>query len=613
MISFDKNYLNYENGTSKEWIIANHKGGYASSTIIGENTNKYHGLLILPKAPPRDRYLLVSKLEETILLNNKKYPLTNVYQENFKLDPFPTFTYKIENTTIEKKVFMIHAVNATIVTYSITSTSPYVFTSIPVIIHREINNEKNSPTIFTQSEHEKGTKVRTTDFNLYFSSDKGKYSKNEQLLENNQFKPGAFILETNGNEKFNVAMGDIGISNDFDSFYQSEVERASKLLDNFYSINKVAKNNLLENLVLTTDSFIVEDKNYYGIIAGYPLYTDWGRDTMISLPGLLLATGRYNEARSILDKYATYCKDGFIPHYISEKREPNYDHVDTSLFYIYAIYEFYKCKNDTTLIRDKLWNPIKSIIETYEKGVAGKLHMDIDGLLVVDSKTPVTWMDAKISNMPLTPRNGKPVELNALWYNSLKIAEYFADKLSDSQMKDHLISISQKVKQNFSKFWNSSEECLYDLIEPNDPSIRPNQLFAVSLDFPLVDNEKGRKIVQKVIKELLTPHGIMSLSKKDKNYVNTTGKTGDSMARAYHQGAIWVWPMGHFISAYLKTHGNKKEAASFLDSFFDQTNQKGLAALPEIYEPETFSPAGCISYAASLGEFLRAYVQTQKE
>ncbi|MFQ5975885.1 MAG: amylo-alpha-1,6-glucosidase, partial [Candidatus Hydrothermarchaeales archaeon] len=635
MIRFDNGTFDYETAKEKEWIVTNGLGGYASSTVIGANTRKYHGLLISSLNPPTDRWLLLSKLEEEATIDGQNYKLSTnkypgvihpqgyKYQSAFIYNNFPTFVYQIEGVSLEKTVFMPHGYNATIVSYKVHNKGKPIDIKIRLLIN---SRDFHSNTHYSSLNWYFGQKAGLRDVfikasfeeapTVVLGSDLALYLRNEfwvydMVYEKERFRgiddkddhysPGEFSIRVGkGKTSFNIiATGGKYAREDFKKLYSKKPKDYEKLLEKerkrvlalqkkAAKLHKCSEDPLVKELTIAADSFIVKRQSTksQSIIAGYPWFSDWGRDSMISLTGLTLATGRYDDAKEILKTYAKYYDRGIIPNRFSDHGEkPAYNTVDASLWFFIAVYKFLEYTGDYKFVKKELWATLKEVIQNYKEGMVPDIRMDSDGLISSGSKdTQLTWMDAKIGDFAVTPRDGKAVEINALWYNSLRIMEMLAGKYKENT-KDYKI-LAEKAKKSFEKFWNDDKKCLYDVIKgkSKDASVRPNQIFAVSLPYSILDWEKEAFIVKKVMSELSTPYGLRTLSPNDERYKGYYG--GDQFNRdsAYHQGTVWPWLLGPFISAYLKiteySNGSKKIIErDFIRPFLDHLNTAGVGTI----------------------------------
>jgi predicted glycogen debranching enzyme len=354
------------------------------------------------------------------------------------------------------------------------------------------------------------------------------------------------------------------------------------------------------------------------VIAGYHWFEPWGRDTFISLPGLTLVTGKYSDAKDILQTFIQYCKSGLIPNFVSDKSGiPVYDTVDGTLWYVNAVLQYVKYTGDFAFVKEELWEKLQSIVENHQRGTLFGIRMDDDCLLKHGPR--LTWMDASVGKDVITPRTGKAVEIQALWYNALRTMEMIANRLNEPALAEKYGATANQTRQSFNmKFWNPQSGCLFDVVDDKevDASIRPNQIFAVSLDHNMLDSEKSLKVVGAVNQELVTPYGLRTLSLGDPKFIGKC--SGDSRSRdmAYHNGTIWPWLLGPYVSAYLKVNDYAAQAKQqafenlILPLFTVGIHQGGLGTINEIYDCDPPNePRGCIAQAWSVAEPLRAYVE----
>jgi len=377
------------------------------------------------------------------------------------------------------------------------------------------------------------------------------------------------------------------------------------------------RDELVRSLVIAADQFIVARGDQSTVIAGYPWFSDWGRDTMVALPGLTLVTGRFDVARSILLEFAKYVDQGMLPNRFPDAGEqPEYNTVDGTLWYFEAIRAYLEYTGDYQFVRKNLYDILGEIVAWHVRGTRYGIHVDDAGLL--SSGVPgvqLTWMDAKIGDWVVTPRQGKPVEIQALWYNALRTMEELAAHFADSASQKRYASMATMARWSFNRqFWNENAGCLYDVVNGHgmlDASIRPNQILAVSLHHSLLSLERARAVVEVVSRELLTPYGLRTLSPADRLY---TGRyEGDPRSRdsAYHQGTVWPWLLGPFLTAYIKVNGAKSEAraqaAKLLEPFRKHLREAGLCQISEILDADMpHCPRGCIAQAWSVADLLRA-------
>lgn len=663
MIMFDRTTIgNYQNALSKEWLVTNGLGGYSSSTIIGVNTRKYHGLLIAAINPPWDRDLVLSKFEEEISVGQTNLQLsTNEYPgvihpngyihlKQFLLDPFPTFFYSLPELSVKKTVFMPHKKNAVIVNYKIlnhTKKSAKILI-FPLVNSRGIHEVTKMESIgwhFSQNTHGKKTEIVASYPNapiLSLKSDLMHYSESKLGEEERWFKnmqyprerergypyledhynPGIFELDLmEGMNEFNLlaevdfkAGGNHHLSLDnttkFKEEYNISVERLKSLTR---SGPLSSKEEGLRYLAWAADSFVVDGAEK-AVIAGYHWFSTWGRDSLIGLPGLLLVPGRFEVAKEILLGLSRRAKQGLIPNTFSGD-SAEYNSIDASLLLFYSLYKYLVYTDDTGII-DELWGTLSGIIDGYVRGVDGLVKMDEDGMIW--GAKGLTWMDAKVEDKFVTPREGKAVEVNSLWYNALRLMEIVEQK-TGKEFEHH--GLAEKFERNFAeKFWNPEKKCLYDVIDAGnkDSRVRPNQIFAVFLPFGPLDLKKSKEVVSIVKEKLLTPYGLRSLERGDPSYKGAC--RGNVMERdtAYHQGTAWSWLIGPFITSYLKVSehpSDRSKAKDFLSKLMgDHLRSAGLGSISEIFDgDEPHAPQGCISQAWSVAEVLRSYVEDVME
>jgi len=656
MIHFDERICrSLEAAEGREWLETNGLGGFASSTITGMNTRRYHGLLVAAVRPPTERVLLLSKLEETLIINGERFDLaTNRYQEttihpsgfllqtSFRLDPFPIFTYAAGQAVIEKSVFMLHDENTTVVRYRFHAPQEDGRATLelrPLVAFRDYHSMKHEDAAAVWPlDIESGLvrlaprgENRTQLFLAYppaaslhiegvwykqfaYSEEKARgFDFREDL-----FNPGALTFNLQGETDTVdiIASTERHEAREAQLFETQERRRRQAITESVGSSDEY-----VQALRVAADQFIVRRRqDLRSVIAGYHWFTDWGRDTMISLAGLAFATGQFDTAREILLAFAEVLNEGLIPNRFSDSGEqPEYNTVDGTLWFVHAIGEFLRRGQDEQFVRRYLYERLKEIISWHERGTHYGIHVATDGLLRAgQAGIQLTWMDAKVGDYVVTPRTGKPVEIQALWYNALRTLEEIAGRFGDDAVRTHCRALAEGMRASFNgQFWNEAANCLFDYIDDNgkaNPAIRPNQIFAVSLPHQLVTGERARRIVEVVESELLTPYGLRSLSPHALDYRGRY--EGDAFSRdtAYHQGTVWAWLMGPFITAYLKvygrSHGSLAAARSFLRAFRSHLSEAGLGQVSEIFDGDPpHTPRGCIAQAWSVAELLRCELE----
>ena len=671
-MDFTKESLNLENGLDKEWLITNGIGGYSSSTIIGANTRKYHGLLVASLTPPARRFLILSKLDESIEVRGKKYDLyTNIgkeyiskgyeYQESFEKNIVPTFKYKIGKIEITKTICMDYGKNTVGIYYKIKNgTYKSKLTLAPVINFRDFHTV-NTDHVFDIKQINKGNKVRiSVDGNsytpIYINLSDGTYIAHENDSFNNMFYieeekrgfvgeenhavPGRYEVNIKAKEEkeisFICSLEENIEEIDVKDLIEKEEKRVNKIFKNSELVKEKAKtqkekkdNELIKTFLLATDNFVVNRYSFglHTLIAGYPWFLDWGRDALISFEGVLLIPKRYDLARELLKTMTRDVKYGLVPNgYSGYDNRPLYNSVDASLLLFEAIQKYIDYTKDYKFVKEEMYEVMKTIIEHYCRGIdvdENNIYLDVDGLIVSGTEnTQNTWMDVKFQGMAVTPRNGKAVEVNSLWYNANRI-------MADLSMRfGHLITavkykeLADRCKASFQeKFYNSKNKCLYDVL--GDSKIRPNQLFALSLSNPImdIDSDEASNIITVVEKKLVNSYGLKTLAKGEENYVEVY--EGDEKHRdlSYHQGITWPWLLGLYYNALKDIKNNtqseekKQEIEQKLNKLIEKTkktfskeiNENGcIGSIAELYDSSKPQlPKGAIAQCWSVAEIFR--------
>lgn len=630
---------------SSEWLETNGIGGFSSATVAGINTRRYHGLLTAATRPPVGRFVLLSKFEETLIIDERRYefsanqypgvihPQGFNYLISFRLDPFPIFTYEIEGVRLEKSVFMVHGENTTVVQFELTPTSAEVKLEIrPLLAFRDYHS----------TTHENGalnphveTEPGQTTFRLYndlpalhLAHDPAELDVNGFWYRNFQysleqergldfaedlFSPCAFSFDLSARSKVNIiASTEVRDISNANTYREAEIERRSGL-------NQPA-NKLIRLLTTAADQFVVARQRGATLIAGYHWFADWGRDTMISLPGLTLVNGRCDIAKSILAEFASHVDQGMLPNRFPDAGEaPEYNTVDATLWFFEAVGSYLRYTKDYEFVRTSLYDVLKEILEWHIKGTRYRIHVDEDGLLFSGEKgVQLTWMDAKVGDWVVTPRHGKPVEIQALWYNALRVVEHLAVEFNEPRMSYKCAAMADRARASFNElFWNDQSGCLYDVVngETRDASIRPNQVIAISLPNTMLSKDRAAGIMRVVERELLTPRGLRTLSPADANYIGRYEGGPGSRDGAYHQGTVWPWLMGPYITAYIKTFGSEAGGgfvSQWLESFAEHLDEACLGQVSEIFDGDAPNrPRGCVAQAWSVAELLRAVTELE--
>jgi len=649
MISFDHETLrNPDSALRKEWLETNGLGGFASSTITGLNTRRYHGLLTAATRPPVGRMVLLSKLEETLVIDGRRYELSanqypgvihpqgHLYLKQFRLDPFPIFTYEVAGIEIEKSVFMIHGENSAVIQYELITADQTLSVGCflearPLIAFRDyhsLTHENGALDPHVETELNLAT-VRPYDgapsLHLAHNADdldlNGWWYRNFEYQAERErgldfredlFSPCAlkFDLRRRSRAAIIASTERRDINRVFD-YRQDEIDRREATL----AVHPDA-NELIRTLVAAADQYVVSRRNQKTVIAGYHWFGDWGRDTMIALPGLTLVTGRDEAAKSILLAFAQYVDRGMLPNRFPDAgEEPEYNTVDATLWYFEAVRALLQYTGDYNFVQTNLYPVLTEIIDWHERGARYGIHIDEDGLLHSgEPGVQLTWMDARVDGREVTPRTGKAVEIQALWYNALCVMEHLADKFGAGEGEKRYGRMAARARRSFNQlFWNEAAGCLFDVVdeETRDSSIRPNQILAVSLAHTMLSREKARQVVAVVERDLLTPYGLRSLSPNDSQYCGRYEGAPSERDGAYHQGTVWAWLMGPFITAYVKANGNTRksraQAAQWLEGFCPHFLEAGLGQVSEIFDSDAPHMArGCAAQAWSVAELLRA-------
>ncbi|MEJ2240752.1 MAG: amylo-alpha-1,6-glucosidase [Candidatus Bathyarchaeota archaeon] len=642
---------NIESALTKEWIVTNGLGGYASSTVLGLNTRKYHGLLIAA-------FLGANEFRDIIFPEGYKF-LTE-----FSISPIPMFKYSIDDLVLTKTIFMPYKKNSVVVIYEAEnfSENKVSIKISPLINSRHIYDVTENANLswnFVQKRFKEGIIIEPSDSisSLILSSGKrDNFTDERWWVENvffrldasrsesstdDYFRPGFFNFFVDPKEKkkfFIIATAgkneqeakNFFLSFDrniavIDQLYQKELKRRTILIEKFQETNINLKiDNWLKWMIQATDSFIVNraSTGKKSVIAGYSWFDDWGRDALISLPGLTLVTGKFEEAKEILLTFGHYCKKGIIPNRFSDKGGdiPLYNTVDATLWFFNAILQYLKYTGDFDFIKKKLWTTLTNIIDNHIDGTIFGIHMDKDGLITHGPQ--LTWMDAVTIDGFVTPRSGKAVEIQALWYNSLITMQLLAKRFNKKENEELYYNLSQKVKENFiANFWSSKIGYLYDTISEtgSDSSLRPNQILAISLDFSMIDTLKSEKIVETVKNNLWGRYGLKTLPNSDSRYVGRYLGDWKHRDSAYHNGTVWAWLLGPFVEAFLKMKNHEESWRKFafekflFPLFSEELYKAGLGTISEIFDgDEPHSSRGCISQAWSVAEPLRVYLEDIK-
>jgi predicted glycogen debranching enzyme len=649
MIRFDRSICgNLDEASQREWLETNGIGGFASSTIAGLNTRRYHGLLVAATKPPVGRMVLLSKMEETLVAGGRRFelgcnrypgvihPQGYQYLTEFRRDPFPVFVYRMDELVLEKSVFLIHGENTTVIQYEVRGDvqGECTLELRPLIAFRDYhvttheNGAINPALAIDQGTvtlspyqgcpdlwfaHTDGAVCPTGDWYRSFE-----YAVEEQRgldYREDLFNPLVLTLDLGRNPRPAVIVStEPRNAGSADAMRAAEIQRRKEVTDAMPS-----DDSFVRTLMQAADQFLVRRGAGKTVIAGYHWFSDWGRDTMIALPGLTLATKRYDDARAILGAFADSVDRGMLPNRFPDAGEtPEFNTVDATLWFFEAVRAFGEHAGDYDFIRTRLYDVLADIVAWHERGTRYGIRVDTDGLLMAgEPGVQLTWMDAKVGDWVVTPRQGKPVEIQALWHNALCVMEALAKRLGKSTDAARYRALAEKAHKSFGEqFWNESMGCLYDVVNggERDAAIRPNQIFAVSLCHGMLDHERAAAVVATVERHLLTPYGLRTLAPSDPRYHGRY--QGDPWHRdsAYHQGTVWPWLIGPFVTAYLKINARSEEARNqatrWLAEFRHYIEDEGVGQIPEVFDGDAPHRAGgCVAQAWSVAELLRTMVE----
>ena len=652
-----------EKNITKEWLITNGIGGYASSTIIGCNTRKYHGLLVAPLNPPALRYVILSKIDESLEFNDNKYNLyTNMcknsisegykYLTKFDNEYLPNYTYKVEDVIVKKIVCMEYGKNIICVSYKIKNGNHKTkLTLSPIVNYRNAHVASTYHQFDIEQEKENNIVKIVLDrhFNnpIYIKASEGNYIEHKHDIfkgmfyieeekrgfdaEDDLVVPGRYEININENEEkeitFICSLNEEIENKNVKEVITNEILRLRKLFKKSKLLDDKCDEKMLQQYLISADNFIAYRKStkLHTILAGFPWFLDWGRDSLISFEGLLLIPHRYDIAKEIILTFINNIRFGLVPNgFADDNNRPLYNSADASLLLFEQINKYLRYTSDIEFIKS-IYSKLKNIIDYYKRGIdfdENNIHLDVDGLISSGTiNTQNTWMDVKYDGYAITPRNGKVVEINALWYNALRTMEELSNIFEGKKIAKEYRDLADKCKESFkNKFYNEKRKCLYDVI--GDDKIRPNQLFALSLTYPILDieSEIAKNVISTVEKKLLTKYGLRTLAKGEPNYVEIY--EGDSLKRdlSYHQGPVWPWLLGLYYDS-LKNMMNtedeeqKEKIAKKIKKLKKDTKETFMKALyadgvmgsiSEIYDTqEPYQGKGTTAQGWSISEVYR--------
>ena len=636
-------------GSQLEWLETNGLGGWAYGTVPNMNTRFYHAVLAAATQPPTERLLLLAKLDETLMVDGQEHPLyTNRWASghaqaegllrlhSFALDPFPTWTYMAGDVVVTKRLFMRHGENTTVIRYAVQRApgqGPATLLVDPLVTCRSIHavvQQNDWP--FAQEvlgPASAAVEAYVGAPRLYLTADGGEYEPGgawvlglyypyEELrgeaTREDLYGPGRFRWTVEGTGELTlVASLEPVAAVEGALWEQAERDRRHQLVACAQAATPFQR-----ALVLAADQFIVQRQSTgkATVIAGYPWFTDWGRDTMIALPGLALSTRRYDLARELLQTFAAYERDGLIPNCFPEEGgEPLYNTVDASLWFFEAVWQYLQQTGDDDFIRTEIWPVLIRIITRHIAGTRFDIRATPDGLLRCGNPgVQVTWMDAKVGDWVVTPRDGKPVEIQALWYNALLVLAGLCDRYGAIDQAAGWRRRARQAAAAFEKlFWNEGAGCCYDRIADDgtpDPAIRPNQVFTMTLTHPLLTGDRARLAVGALGRHLLTPYGLRSLSPLDPAYRGIYEGTRQERDGAYHQGTVWGWLLAPYLRACLHAYGHTPETLAYVRRLLapmqSHLSEYGLGTIAENFDGDMpHRPRACVAQAWSVAETLR--------
>ena len=649
MIRFGQDLCsNLKAATHREWLETNGLGGFASSTLPGVNTRRYHGLLVAATKPPVGRLVLLSKLEETIVIDGDPFDLcSNQYQDvvhptgyrylkQFRLDPFPISTFEVHGVRIEKTVFMVQGENTTVVQYELKSAGKASTIRLelrPLLAFRGYHSlTLENDALDKRFDAQPGV----ASFSPYPGLPTLFLSHDAATLENtgNWYRSFKYVVELergldSQEDLFNPCVLRFDLVTLNRATVIASTERRDVAAAAVYRRNEVSRrrktslsspidDDFARALHAACEQYIVSRGEQKTVIAGYPWFSDWGRDTMVALPGLTLPGRRFEVARSILQTFARHVDRGMLPNCFPDAGEtPQYNTVDATLWFFEAIRSYVSYTGDLEFVRS-LFGVLTDIINWHLRGTRFGIKVDANCLLHSgEPGVQLTWMDAKVGDWVVTPRRGNAVEIQALWYNALCIMEDFAQRLGDESGRKRYGGLATLARWSFNRqFWNERGGYLHDVVNcgVSDASIRPNQIFAVSLPYTMLSPERAMLVVDVIQRHLLTPYGLRTLSPGDPQYRGRYTGGPHSRDGAYHQGTVWPWLMGPFITAFIRVNGGspaaRQQAETWLSSLKDHLSDAGVGHISEIFDGDPpHRPVGCIAQAWSVAEILRATVE----
>ena len=638
---------NLERSLTLEWLETNGRGGFSSGTVAGPNTRRYHALLLIARNPPVDRFVLVNHLEERVEIDGQSVPLSaNCYPGvvhpdgyrhcvGFSADPWPTWTYDVDGAQVVREIFCPQGRDMVVIRWHLVGTGGQAARLIvrPMLSGRDYhsthheNNDLwpgvrgNGPVYWQPYD---GVPVPRAFYSGLYHHAPEWYRRVQFPVEQERgldceedwWSPGEFTMELAADQSASLVFTTEAIGTvDVETLMRDERRRRQKLAE-----GASGNDRLVGSLWQAAETYLSDRGAQKTVIAGYPWFTDWGRDTFISLPGLCLATGRHEIARQVITAFSEHVSQGMIPNRFPDAGEtPEYNTIDASLWFVHAVGRYLDYTKDESTVRRVAWPAVRAILDGHRQGTRYGIRMDADGLIAGgEPGVQLTWMDAKVGDWVVTPRRGKPVEIQALWMRALAVGEQLSAKFGDATYTtrcrdDRILAI----KSFRARFWYEQGGYLYDVVDGeggDDASLRPNQIYAVAFPGELLDAKQAKQVVQVVEERLLTPVGLRTLAPGDAQYRPRYEGGVHSRDGAYHQGTVWPFLLGPFVTAWVKVHGGtpgaRRTARGFLDGLGAHVKEACLGQVSEIFDADApHQPRGCFAQAWSVAEPLRALIE----
>jgi predicted glycogen debranching enzyme len=628
----------FDRAAGLEWLETNGLGGWAGTTVAGAHSRRYHGLLVAATQPPAGRTVLLSRLDETLHVEGESFdlgcnrfpgavaPRGFEYLTSFRKDLFPVFEYEAGGVRLRKTVAAVDGENTTLVLYEVLEApGPFILSLRPFLAARDQHALATANPAISQETPFAGGVLHLHPYpdvpEVFVQVPGSDFLPNPQWwyrfeyevdrrrgfdFQEDLWTPGVFGLELTSGSRLGVIVS-TGNPARRDAFalLEKERKRREKILKALPVQDELAR-----SLALAADGFVVRrGPHQRTVVAGYPWFGERSRDTMIALPGLCLVTGRFEDAKKILRVFVKSLHKGLLPNCLPRKDEkPEYTSVDASLWMFVAAWKYLQATGDETFVRETMLPALRRIVHAYVRGTLHGIHLEEDGLLAAgEGDVPLTWMDGR-NGRPVTPRQGKAVEVNALWFNALSILAQMEARLGDAAEAKTLTQRAGRVHKRFQEvFWNEEAGALYDVVngEERDAALRPNQIFALSLPFPLLPKPKAARMLAAIEEKLYTPVGLRTLEPGHPDY-------DSDYHSADHQGAVWSWLLGPYATALVRVHGaaGRRKALAVIEELRPRLAEAGVGSLPEVFDAEApHSPRGCIARAWSVAEVLRAYIE----